>query len=678
MREKTIEKMPYLTLPKTLGKKVKYVAVTAYKIIGHKRHLFVEVYKNSRKSKEIPIARIVINQREVKTYITEPGYWTAKRIDHTVFRGDLIWQEGDTYCSPDDLAKENLCFSQEDVKRIRDYLSAYDKAFHKSSWWSLIIRHQTKTLSDKRYKAWESKQKRRQEGLRIRAEATPELDEEALKDWANNTIFMNRHFLYYKKRGRFTELCCSACGNISTGTWKPRDCYEGNFEKYINPTNGHHGICPLCKAKGQYKQQGKAKGIFELSTYFFKADKAQFENGPVPLIRYIKATKRYELKSIVLDDDIHMLSARESIGLVEVARQYFKDDRIQRDYHKHDNWLNKDFWDDCNLAGIGNISIEDGYVYKGFEESLKETKLQYSGIESYPTKVNAFRYLEAFKKMPQLEMITKLGLTELTDSLMFGNQLVKSLSAKRLDEFLGIRKERVKFLIQHRGNKSIVKILQAEELGKIKLSERDIEELAEHSLTTDDILYLTRLTSIRKILKYTRTKDMQMYIDYLRLRDQLGYDLTNTIYLFPRDLWTAHDRMVYEANKEKFDKRLKEVEVKYPLIKQNYKKINEKYHFEDDEFVIRPAKAAPEIVEEGRILHHCVGGDNYLSSHNTGKSYILFLRKKKHPKTPFITVEITDDFTIRQWYGAYDKKPDEKRIQEWIDSYVRFEKGKVS
>lgn len=47
MKKKAIEKIPYLGLKKTSRKKeVKYIGVTAVKIVGHEKHLFLEVYRN--------------------------------------------------------------------------------------------------------------------------------------------------------------------------------------------------------------------------------------------------------------------------------------------------------------------------------------------------------------------------------------------------------------------------------------------------------------------------------------------------------------------------------------------------------------------------------------------------------------------------------------------------------
>ena len=163
------------------------------------------------------------------------------------------------------------------------------------------------------------------------------------------------------------------------------------------------------------------------------------------------------------------------------------------------------------------------------------------------------------------------------------------------------------------------------------------------------------------------------YADYLSMREDRGYDLTNTVYQFPHNLNEAHEKMVEEVNKEELDKHLKDVAARFPNIRHSYRKLRNKYYYEDDTYIIRPAKSAEEIVTEGRVLHHCVGGDNYLRKHDRGETYILFLRFKDTPNMQYITVEIEAKTpNILQWYGAHDKKPDQKNIQKWLNNYIRM------
>ena len=88
------------------------------------------------------------------------------------------------------------------------------------------------------------------------------------------------------------------------------------------------------------------------------------------------------------------------------------------------------------------------------------------------------------------------------------------------------------------------------------------------------------------------------YVDYLHMRIQRGYDLHNQIFLFPRDLRLAHDQMVIETNAEEIRKREQAVSEKYPDIRKNYRGLRNQYFYEDEDYLIRPARSAEEIVAE--------------------------------------------------------------------------------
>lgn len=92
MKKKAIEKIPYFGLKKTSRKKdVKYIGVTAVKIVGHEKHLFLEVYRNKKESKEIPMVRIVLTKKDFGTYWPEKEEWTRQKIKPDSCYGRVIW-----------------------------------------------------------------------------------------------------------------------------------------------------------------------------------------------------------------------------------------------------------------------------------------------------------------------------------------------------------------------------------------------------------------------------------------------------------------------------------------------------------------------------------------------------------------------------------------------------------
>ena len=138
MKKKAIEKIPYLGLKKTSRKKeVKYIGVTAAKIVGHEKHLFLEVYRNHKESKDTPAVRIVLTKKDFGTYWPEREEWTRQKVKTDSYYGGLIWAErSDTWRAE----KENVLQSTEDLERIKKFCKA--TVYNESHWWQYIYRHE--------------------------------------------------------------------------------------------------------------------------------------------------------------------------------------------------------------------------------------------------------------------------------------------------------------------------------------------------------------------------------------------------------------------------------------------------------------------------------------------------------------------------------------------------------
>lgn len=83
-----------------------------------------------------------------------------------------------------------------------------------------------------------------------------------------------------------------------------------------------------------------------------------------------------------------MYNASEELSGVEIARAYFEPGKkVQIDYHKHDPYMGKDFWDDCNLYGMAHIPIGTGLIMSETYEEMKGTIFQYSALQEYAKNV---------------------------------------------------------------------------------------------------------------------------------------------------------------------------------------------------------------------------------------------------------------------------------------------------
>lgn len=689
MKKKAIEKIPYFGLKKTSRKKdVKYIGVTAVKIVGHEKHLFLEVYRNKKESKEIPMVRIVLTKKDFGTYWPEKEEWTRQKIKPDSCYGRVIW--GEEHPTWEQEKKENILQSTEDLERIKKFCKA--NVYNEEHWWEYIYKHEDDIVITARRNREHKVYMRRQEALADRMAHTKELPEKEILDRADRLYFHNQHYLYYKKHGCWAHIACSKCGGVTDARWKSGISYESQFQRWTEePREGHYGTCPMCGARGEYKCQGKVKGTCDKYIYLFLGQKYK-EKGMV--MRYVEVGKKWTLGFICGDKGPEMYNASEELSGVEIARAYFEPGKkVQIDYHKHDPYMGKDFWDDCNLYGMANIPISAGLIMSETYEEMKGTIFQYSALQEYAKnvrEVNPINYLERYSQTPQIEVLVKMGLTDVVEKLVkcyYG--IVVDENARRPDQFLGIRKERVKQLIRKKGDTHLLGVMQMEKRQEQNWTDEQVEHLAETDLSGTQVETATKYMTLQKLLnrieKYAGCKygtecssalarirhTATTYADYLSMRINLGYDLNNTVYQQPQDLEAEHNKMVMETNKEEMDKHLKEVAERYPEIRHVYRGLRNKYLYEDDKYIIRPARSAEEIVMEGRLLHHCVGGNTYLVKHNTGKTYILMLRFKEEPDVPYITVEIdAKNPRILQWYGDKDKKPDEKNMQSWLNTWL--------
>lgn len=694
MKKKAIEKIPFLKLTKVSSKKdAKYIGVTAVKIVSNEKHLFLEVYQNSKATKDIPLVRIVLTKKDFGTYFPEKGEWTRQKIET-----DKYYNQGLVWNTPEDgrdtwqqMEKKNILQSAEDLERIKKFCKS-QKIWNEARWWEYIYNHQDDIVITARRKTEERKYKRRMDALNDRIAHTRELPEQMILKRADDSYFNQRHYLYYKKRGSWAKIACSKCGGVTEARWKSGISYESQFERWTEePREGSFGHCPMCGACGQYKCQGKVKGSNSRTIHLFLGQKYK-ETGMV--LRYVEVSKTWNLEFICGEKEPEMYNSSEELSGVEIARAYFEPGKkLQIDYHKHSGYSGKDFWDDCNLCGNANISIHSAPIMMETYKEMKGTAFQYSALQEYVKEVkevNPIEYFERYQQTPQIEMLVKLGLIGVVEKLVkchYG--IVANENARRPDEFLGIRKERVKQLIAKKGDTSLLKVMQMENRMQQAWTDEQIEYLAETHLERGAVETATKYMSLQQLLnrikKYagceygtecsTAIEQIRQtattYTDYLNMRISLGYDLNNTVYQQPRNLRAAHAKMVAEANKEEADKRLREVKEKFQNIRHSYRSLRKKYLYEDENYIIRPARSAEEIVMEGRTLHHCVGGDGYLRKHNNGETYILMLRFKDEPEIPYITVEIDGTHPrIIQWYGQRDKKPDEKTMQKWLNNYL--------
>lgn len=155
--------------------------------------------------------------------------------------------------------------------------------------------------------------------------------------------------------------------------------------------------------------------------------------------------------------------------------------------------------------------------------------------------------------------------------------------------------------------------------------------------------------------------DLEIYRDYIRQAVELGYDLGDKYYEFPRDLEKAHlDATTAIVLKNDRELQVK-IEKRIPALAP--------YEYSNGKFVIRAAQSIAELALEAEAQHNCVY-KNYSRHYANGACVIAFVRRCDAPEKSYITVEINNEYKIVQARIAKNRLPDDEGKQ-FLAEYER-------
>ena len=316
-------------------------------------------------------------------------------------------------------------------------------------------------------------------------------------------------------------------------------------------------------------------------------------------------------------------------------------------------------------------------------EEIGKSVFRYCGVEKVGLSDEVTRTLTACCFYPrQIEFLMKCGMEDAVKSLVADGK--KNAAAIHWDaetpaDFLGVKPRELRWL-QEAGKCSWERVaalgLYRRQKGKSTLA--DCLRFAQILMNGNkQKMLLKRIrahgVSIGKLLRYmdkhclkkrTLRSALDAYVDYLLAAEGVGLDLNNPIFLMPRDFEKKHDQVTAAWSAVLAERRRKAEAERRAAVAEARRKEQEKfrgrvkslarrYTYTDGALLVRPAVNAEEIVREGKLLHHCVGG--YADRHISGATTILFLRRRSAPGRPLCTIEVSGN-TIRQIHGWDDER----------------------
>lgn len=509
---------------------------------------------------------------------------------------------------------------------------------------------------------------------------TPDLPED-FESWCEKQ--MKRPLIYYHRSGNTAECTCGACGKRYFVKTADMPAY-GTLE-IETPRRHEPARCICCGNQSFYEWARVTRREYERRRFYLY----QLTEENTLLIR-IFDYDRISSQNISMQD-----------CLTEVGRFFLEYGQVKKLIRLYSYNRDENCWDIKKSAGYPYIEIMQGRTYPGWEELFEASTLKYCPLKQLERYVQGYYggnkpdvsridALMAYANNPALEMYEKMGMRKLAGRLCQKESIYGPVNRRKNTVSGQLRlkkKENINKLVKEAGDANLLELLQYEEkMGfswKIEW-ERKIAGIWDKD-NSGRITHLLGYMSMQQLINRVEKYEVQLYSkprgyrefeqalkkydDYLKMREELGYDMTNEVFLYPKDLQKKHQEMVKETNERRDELTIKRKNKEFSDIANRYEALCRKYQTAAGGYVIRPARSAGEIIMEGRILHHCVGGDNYLSRHNAGKSTILFLRKSKKPEEPYITIEISGT-RIVQWYGAHDKKPKKEFFDQYLKDYT--------
>ena len=263
------------------------------------------------------------------------------------------------------------------------------------------------------------------------------------------------------------------------------------------------------------------------------------------------------------------------------------------------------------------------------------------------------RYFDALMKIPNLEMISKMGMSSLVTDLIYADDKDIPGYLKKDDKGAGIKrlnKLQMQDLVKSGCTlSSFVSYMQVVKKDETAMYS-DFQWIASrsHSRHIIDVfrVKIPNMT-VKKMRDYLEHVDeaqcctvgesAQLWADYVRMLRDLECDLTDKHLIFPNSLKREHDKASRKLTQVK-DEKLNAV------FRERAEK-NDKYAWENEEFKVLIPHDISELYEEGRKLSHCVG--TYGKVVAEGRSVVAFIRKATDVDTPLCTIEIRQNAIVQ-------------------------------
>jgi len=443
-----------------------------------------------------------------------------------------------------------------------------------------------------------------------------------------------------------------------------------------HPKHNQKGTCCCCRRKITYKSVKMAKKVIteEETAYLVQ----NCGNGLVvrefrlQLLAVMSSYKKplfqwYERRRFVYDSNF------------QSTEYYYGSDQTERGYR----WIQGELKNSWGVGWRYYVECVRGSVYRRNLCRLNQTMLGRTGLPEYikgTSFVNPCEYLTQLTRQPVLEQIVKADLIQLAKEMVTTGKFVECRPSKELGKSLMVDRFRLNRLRERNGGADYLAWLRFEKEQDGFIPDTLIDWMAGHGILPKDIGFIKDRMSVQQVKNYLERQSAEsgespkdlltIWEDYLIMAKRSQIDVGDPIIYRARELVRRHNELAQSVGNTNILRQAEELENSYPMLTQLYGEL-EKYEYSDKEYKIISPRRTEDILIEGEKLRHCIDrNDRYFERMNHRESYILFLRKADDERTPYYTLEIEPNGTIRQKRTLYNRQLDdikeaEKFLQKW-------------
>lgn len=477
---------------------------------------------------------------------------------------------------------------------------------------------------------------------------------EDIRKFVKNEVFGNSEYLFVSKVDGISKGYCTKC----------------NHEYDIEDTlHNEEGLCPCCGAnlRAKLTRYGRKNCRNEACFYYF--EKSVLDPNVIVCKGYY-VTKDYSVDY-----------KNPELQYVLSSIYIFEDEKATM--LKYSWWDNK--WD----LKVSVFDFNQGWLatkmmycsFQSIEKAIQDTSFQYIPYTLFKGHYSMVKLFREFSRYPCIEYLAKEGFKKLVEDKINCHSTYRTVNwnGKTIFKILKISKLDLREIKCKKVNVTFefLKVFQDAKKQNWGISIEEVIKVSTKYLSYYDALKnLTKYCSMKKLLNYLSKqyikfngtdKDRNYYSegnvistfrDYIADCKFLGMDVTREQGLFPKDLYTAHQNSIKQI-KLKADKTLN--------LKINARmKSLEKFNFQYNGLMIRAAESSNELIEEGKVLCHCVG--TYAGRYARGETNILFIRKISELNKPYYTIEVSKN-KIVQVHGKNNRSPD-RDVTEFISAFT--------